>query len=200
MSIRWSVRWSLRRPVRRSTRRPSLRRPVRRPSQRSFQMSFLWLWRGMPTLEERSATFGSSRQLFQTDLPHDLVEGRTRAERRLNDGEQFLSVVSEEALRLGCVKLREGDDDIRVVWVERLHDERLPLAAHLEEDVQLDYAPQPRCIAPGRTSSILQPDKKIGSTTRDWSIRRWSMHACRTESRRRESGLRTTSRYARGMW
>lgn len=109
-------------------------------------MSFLWLWRGMPTLEERSATFGSSRQLFQKDLPHDLVEGRTRAERRLNDGEQFLSVVSEEALRLGCVKLREGDDDIRVVWVERLHDERLPLAAHLEEDVQLDYAPQPRCI------------------------------------------------------
>ena len=111
----------------------------------------------------RNKHLSSLLEAVVEDAAHTLVEHLEVAEARLDDGEQPVLVLGQEALRLGRVKrgklllellLRRGG--VRVVLMHDHFDlDPLSCAAHAHEGEDLHHAPQPRAV--GRARHDKQP-------------------------------------------
>ena len=84
-----------------------------------------------------------ARELVGKDASHDSIERHEGAESRLDDGQEALAILREEALRLAGVELGE-EAHLCVVGVEQADRDVVARAAHAQEGEQLDDAPAPK--------------------------------------------------------
>ena len=84
-----------------------------------------------------------ARELVGKDAAHDAIERHEGAESRLDDGQEALTILREEALRLAGVELGE-EAHLRLVGVEQADRDVVARAAHAKKGEQLDDAPATR--------------------------------------------------------